>query len=586
MKKRLLRVILILVLVALTVLLAWGYRYTSPMTARASDDWSKGYTVGRTDIGRPVAMRPLPQGGVVMVWPTISGRMQLVTIGTDGEVLLDQPIPFDTFMARDPQVRLGREGRLHLVWRERGEPNATIRYALLEADGTPIVSPRVLSDPSHWVADPPRLVLDVEGNVHAVWSDEVGIHWARLDGDGNPLEEPRLLAPEGRYPSIQLDREGRLHLVWQQKLGGNNRGLFYQTLDTATGASGEVVEMARLFRRTGQWIEGPVLGLDPETGYVMWILQDQREFTSEAHYIYFPLELPRQTRRETLHMARGTDPTGLWVLEGQQSPVLVAASETVGQRRDSLVQIVLFALVRGETPEYERWGQLPTPGGRSALLSHVSSDSPGRVPSFRVEEDTLPQERRVEHVVTASPLASLKPTLVVDEQSNFHLTWLESDGFGQYRVIYASTAPAVMENYNAFTLWDFTNPLFSGIFRLSLATLVVGPFVVLWVLVPMGLLSVYHLFSGAERLRTRTTRIVLLLVLFLEVALTMLLPPFNIDVPFWPLLRWLSPLATAGVATVVTWRFMRRSWESPLFELFFVFTAVHVSLQMAMYLLL
>jgi hypothetical protein len=584
MKKRLLRVVFVLLLAAFVVLVAWGYNYTSPVTARASEDWSRGYIVGRTDIGRPVAMRSLPDGGVVMVWPNESGRMQLVTVGVDGEVILDQSIPFDTWTARDPQVQIGLDGRLHLVWRERGEPNATIRYALLEADGAPVLPPRILSNPSHWVADPPRLLLDALGNAHAVWSDELGIHWAMLGPDGQSLEEPRLLVPEGRYPSIQLDEDGRLHLAWQQQMERNNRGLFYQSFDTTTGESGEMVEVARIFRRTGQWVEGPVLGLDLEMGYVMWILQDRREFTSKAYYVYFPLELPRQTRRLELRMSRGTDPTGLWVLEGQQSPVLVAASETVGSRWDAVPQVVLFALVRGETPEYERWGRLPTlTGGRSALLSYVSH---GPRLSFRIDENPLPQERRAEHIVTASPLPSLKPTLVVDGQSNFHLAWLEPDGFDRYRVVYASTSSMVQENYNTFTLWDFTNPLLTSIFRLSLATLVVGPFVVLWVLVPMGLLAVYHLVSGVERLNTRAARIVLLVVLLLEVFLTMLVPPFNIEVPFWPILRWLSPVVTAGVATLVTWRFMRRSWESPLFELFFVFTAVHVSLQMAMYLLL
>jgi hypothetical protein len=187
-------------------------------------------------------------------------------------------------------------------------------------------------------------------------------------------------------------------------------------------------------------------------------------------------------------------------------------------------------------------------------------------------------------VVTASRIPSVNPTLAIDEQSNLHLAWLEPGGFDQYRVVYASTAPAVHENYNALSLWDIVNPIFITAFRLSLIILAAGPMMVLWILVPLGELLVFHLVTGEEGLETLGARIALGAALVVEVALTIAFPPLEITVS--PLMRWVIPAVAVFLAALAALRSLRRAWDSPLFEVFFLFTGVNCVLQLAMYFVL
>jgi len=574
------RVVVGVALSVLVALVAWAYSYNSPMTPRASKEWSRGRVIGRTAVNRPVAIRPAPDGGVFLVWPNQRGYLELTHVGVDGEVLLDRVLSVGTGAANDPQLQIGPEGRLCILWREMGEPHATVRYALVEADGTIAGRSRILSDPDRWVEGAPRLVLDAEGRLHALWTDGTGIQWAVMSIEGDILRPPTLLVPEGLYPAVQVDRDGRLHLAWQRWTGRNTRGMYYAVLDPESGEMSEPEQMAQVFRRAGRRIEGPVVGLDPDTGYVLWSAVDVRDVSAQSQYAFFPLDLPRQKRVRTLYLKEGTNPSGLYVLDGQRMPLLVTLSEMVGSGWEAELQVAVVALVRDQTPEYEVWG-LAQAGGRGGLLA---SGRPSWSARLSGGWEPAPSEWEAEHVVTASNMPSIRPVLVVDNRSFLHLVWLEPGGFDQYRVIYASTAPEVKQNYNAITLWDVVDPVFRHVFRLSLVVLAIGPMIVFWALIPMGLLLVYHLVTGEEELDTMRSRAMLGAVLALEVVLTIWFPP-ALSFPWLPL-RWVLPVATAALAAVVTAWTMRDKEESVLFLWFFLFTGINSLVQLAVYYLL
>lgn len=582
MRKYIRRIAVGVGLLALAALIAWAYSYVSPMTPRASKEWSRGRVVGRTVVNRPIALRPAPGGGVFLIWPDPEEHLRLVRIGPDGEKRLERVLEIGAQAARDPQLQVTPDGRLHILWREMGEPHATIRYALLEADGTLVGQPQVLSDPTHWAEGAPRLIQDRSGRLHALWADEVGIQWAVLSADGALLEGPVLLVAEGRSPAVQRDEEGLLHLSWQQWTGHNSRALYYATLDPQSGNLNNLEEMATVFRRTGQWVEGPALGLDPQTGYVLWSTVDMREVYYEGRYAFFPLELPRQKRINALQLQEGGNPRGICPLEGQRRPLLVALSETTpgSEWEPEQVQIAIVALAEERTPEYEIWGLAPWKiGGRRALSAQVPTPPATASPSGQ----PAGQGWEAEHIVTASSLPSLKPVLVMDERSYLHLAWLEPGGFDQYRVVYASTAPEVKQNYNALTLWDVVDVLFRRIFRLSFIVLVAVPMLVLWVLIPLGGLLIYHLVTGREELDTLASRLVLGVMLALEVALSLAFPPRS--AAGWPPLRWVAPAATAAIAALISARILRDPdrVESLLFAWFFLFTGIHVLLLLVIY---
>ncbi|HIE38035.1 MAG TPA: hypothetical protein EYH30_05090 [Anaerolineales bacterium] len=579
MKRHARRTVVGVALSTLAILIAWAYSYTSPMTPRASREWSKGRVIGRTPVSRPVALHSAPDQGVLLVWPNLEGQLELAHIGEDGELLLDRVLSVSVEEPRDPQLQIGPDGRLHLLWREMAEPNAVIRYALLEADGTLVGRPQLISDPALWAEAGPRLVLDAEARPHALWADRTGIQWAVLSRDGRLLEGPTLLIPEGRFPAVQADREGRLHLAWQYWAGRNTRQIYYALLDPRTGELGPPQEVAQVFQRSGQRIEGPVLGLDPQTGYVLWSVLDMRAISSRGRYAFFPLNLPRQKRILALHLKEGWDPGGMYALAGQRTPLLVALSETVSSMQGEEVQVAVVALARGQTPEYEVWGLARgTSGGRQACLNPAQVAGTAEASERR---EPPAQEWEAEHIVTASNLPSVKPILAADDRSYLHLAWLEPGGFGQYRVVYASTAPEVKRTYNALSLWDIVDPLFRSVFRLSLALPAVVPILVRWALVPMGGIVLYHFFTGEEWLERTRSWVVLGAAVSLEVALTFLLPP-RTSVP-WPPIRWVAPVVTTGLAGLGTALFLRRQTDRSLFGAFFLFTGIHTLLQLAVY---
>jgi hypothetical protein len=514
--------------------------------------------------------------------------MELVQIGRDGELLLEQTLLVTGEDAgRDPQLQVGLDGRLHLVWRERGEPHATIHHVLLERDGSLLTEPVVLSDPDHWVVDAPRLILDSEGYLHAVWSDEEGMNWAVLDADGAIVREPTLLITGGHSPAAQIDERGMVHLAWQERPSYNLRLMVYAVLDPETGDMSPPEEMAQVFRRIGQAITGPMIGLDEQNGYLMWDVRDARDVSRHGRYASFPLSLPRQKRVADLWLESGTAPAEMYPVAGQRTPLLVALrAEVTESAFYSEVQIVVVPLVPGRTPEYEVWGLAQSAtGGRPMHLSPLPVSKGVTVP--RHADDVTAQEES-EQVVTASSVPSVRPSLVVDDQDELHLAWLEVGGPRQYRVFYASTSPEVIENYNAITLFDIIDPLFKRVFRLSLVVLAAGPMLVMWALIPMGLLLVYHLISGEESLETLHARIVFGAASLTEIVLTLVFSPIA-STSSWPPLRWVVPPVTAALAAVITAFYLRRR-ETPetsnLFPAFLTFTFAFSLLQLCIYFVL
>jgi len=529
-------------LLILIVLIKWSSSQTA-MVPRASQAWSRGQVIGRTSLRRHVALHPAPDGGVFLVWHNVEEQLELAHIGQDGEVLLDRVLSVGAGQARDPQLEVDPGGRLSLLWREGDYPRSVVHYVSLETDGTPAASPQALSDPARPALDPPRLALDAQGNRHAIWADEAGIQWAVLRADGTLLREPTLLAPEGRFPDVRWGSRGQLHLIWQRQEVEKAQPLYYAVLDPESGLVEAPVEIAQVFLRTGQRLGEPAIALTPETCYVFWWVQDFKYVISQGEYALFPLTAPEQGQVVELRLQEGKNPATPYPLQDIRTPVLVALSVSV--------------------PDAE------VAGTDRSQISVV----------------TLKGDAIGEQIVTASTQASLKPVLITDERSHLHLAWLETAEFGQYRVVYASTAPDVMANYNTLTLLDTLDAVLSNVFRLSMVVVTAWAVVILWAILPLVGLLVYHLVTGEETLDTVRSRVALGAALALEIGLSFAMPPTIGVQASWPALRWVAPAAVAVMTTLITVRVLRRRRYTNLFTAFFLFTAVNSVLQMVLYLL-
>lgn len=536
----------IIVAAVLAALIALGMFASSqtPKVARASDMWSRGHVIGQTPIKRRVALRAAPDGSVFLIWPNMAGRLELARIGTDGEVLLKRVLSVEAREARDPELHIGPDGRLHLLWREGEYPDSTLVYVLLKADGTPVSQPWTLSDPGTPILDAPCMVAGGEGRYHVVWADEAGVQWAVLDAGGALVAGPTTLASAGRFPAAQVDGQGRVHLIWQWRPRAGVESLAYGVLDPESGVLSGPEEVAQIVLRTGQGLGEPVIGLTPDVGYVLWAVRDFKYVASSGEYLSFPLKSPHEGRVEPLQFRRGRYPDGMYAMEGVGTPLLVALSASVPDPEVADVvrsQIAVIALGQGEGEE---------------------------------------------QVVTASPQASMRPVLVADDRSNLHMAWLESTDFGEYRVVYASTAPGVMESYNALTLWDVLNAVFGSLFRLSTLVVALVAVLIMWGVLPFLALVAYHLVTSEETLNTVRSRGALVIALALEVALTYIQPPRIGVQADWPALRWVAPAVATVVAAVVLLRFVRGRRYFHLFAAYFLFVGINSLVQMLMYFLL
>jgi hypothetical protein len=565
MKKPIHWIILGGVLVAVVALRALASSSeTTAMTPRASEEWSRGRFIGHTPVKQPVTLQPAPDGGVFLVWPNLDGQLELARMGVDGAVLLDRALPVGAVKARDPQLVVGPEGHLHLLWREQGAPHAGVHYAVLLTDGTPVGQPQALSSPMGSTGrspGQPRLARDAKGHIHALWSDDAGIHWAVMDSEGGTVKEPTLAIPEGHSLLVQVDSGGRLHLVWQQEARINTRSVRYAALDPESGELGDPEEITEILLNDRLQIEDVAFGLSEDTGYVLWSEYDEGFDRYLFPYASFSLDAPQQKQTGLWRLKAGDGPTAISSLEGQYTPLPVAISERVTDVGQDLAHYVI--------------------SNESAVAS--GEDLKLQIALITVGEE---QDEIEEQIVTASARASMKPVLAIDDRSYYHLAWLETGGFGQYRLIYASTAPEVLEEYNALTLSDVLDTSLSKLFRFSLVVVAVILTFIMWAIVPLLALTVYHLVTSEETLDTVRSWVMLVTVLAVEVALTLALPPRVAGIEaILPALRWVVPPVTAVVAAVVTAGVMRRRGDIHLFATFFLFTILNNVLQMAVFLL-
>jgi len=539
MKKTARWLIVGVIVLALIGLAVWA-RSQTPMVARASEAWSRGRVIGRTPVKRPVALQPAPDGGVFVIWPNMDSQLRLVHIGVDGEVSTDRILPVEANEARDPQLQVGPDGRLHVLWRDEGRPDSTIRYALLEADGTPVGESRILSGSARGNLDAPQLMRGAEEHLHALWSDEDGTYWAVLDRDGGVVAEPILLISEGRQPVIQVDEGGRPHLIWQQRTGPHTRAIYYGVIDLQEGildTSEEITEIVL----SGVSLQATALGLSTNTGYVLWSDYDRTFDRYRFYYAFFPLDAPQQKQINPWRLKIGNGPLAISPLSGPHAPLPVALSEQmVSPERGAELQIALIMVGRGEAEE---------------------------------------------QIVSASTQASLKPVMGMDDRSYLHLAWLETAGFGEYQVVYASTAPEVMENFNALTMFDAANAVLSKVFQFSMGIVTTWVVIIVWAMVPLLGLAIYHFVTSDEMLDNTRSQVALVAALAVEVALSFAMPPLVGGETAWPALRWVAPVVTAAAAAAITRGILPRQETPHLFGTFFLFTLVNSLLQMILYLL-
>ncbi len=574
MKKWIPWVIGVIALAALVGLIGWARAYISPLTPRASEAWSRGRLLGSTPINVRVDAQYGPEGDVYLAWGGTDKQMHVARIGDRGQLQMSRKPDLDSTVVQKPQLLLGPSGEIHLVWLDTTGRYSTLTYARLDQSAHVLTSPYALSLEEDF-AQKPLMAFNRQGGVEAFWVGRAGVYHVSVSAQGEKRDQPALLIEDGEAFSVQADQDGLFHLAWRRPLRTNVQGIYYATFDPIQGTLDQPEEMAQVFLRAGQSVQSLALGLDRDKGYVIWVIHDLKYVSSEARYAFFPLAIPRQKKVRDLPLEGGSNPLHVWAAHGQYESLLLALTQTVMTTDGVQLQVGIMTL-RGEASRGDQaWGGAMGGGWRQAAPVQVSR----RLPVHRPVEAGLAQVGWPEdqYIVSASGQPSLKPYLFVDPQMNLHLTWVETSGFGTYRIAYASTAAGIKQAYNRTTLWDVTDWALGMAMQFFAAVGFAPVLVVYWSLLPLLILLAYLLFTGNESLREPSAKLTFAAAVVLEVFFTYLIYPHRemMSSPW----RSVAPLLTAAVGLVLAMGYLWRRGEKSLFGPFFIFAGVHGMLQ-------
>ena len=576
-----------IVLLAVVALIGWASAYMPPLTDSASEAWSRGKILGVTPVNVRVDVQTAPDGGVFLCWIDLNDRLHVAKVGIRGQVIWDRTPVLGTDVPRDPKLFVGPDGEIHLLWREMGGERSLLAYVQLNSAAAVEVAPFFFS-PVGDQAQSPDVALNPRGEIEVFWSGQAGIYHTTISAAGETLDDPALLVEDGERVSMRMDQQGIVYLAWLQSQG-TDKIVYHASFDPDQQELREAEEMTRLSFSPGQTVQCLAVGLDTDTGYVLWVIQDMKYVASSAQYAFFPLGIPRQKRIRDLELDTGGNPLSLWTVRGQSEALLIALTETIMTEDGPQLQVGLATLHGEQSPPADQaWA---TGGSRISgdlrLVDSIFGDWAGNLPAFQGDwagnlpafQGDLPEQ----YIVTASERPSLRPSLVVDERGNMHLTWLESGGFGIYRVAYASTTAEVKEIYARPTLWDVTDQALGLAMKFFMAVGLTPVLVIYWSMAPLAWVLIYIVIVGREYLTSTGAWVALGIAVLLEVVSTYLYYPHQSRMP--PPLQGSAPLATAAFGLLMAWLYLRKREEKSLFAAFFVFAIVHGMLQVMCFVL-
>jgi hypothetical protein len=538
---------------------------------RNSEVWSKGLPLGMASLNNRVALDVDDQDGVYAVWVDLERALYLVRLDDRAAIVVDRALDLAVDRPQRPQLALDAGGQLHLTWLDRAEVGLGLWYARLSPEGEVLQGATLLSAPDQSVGHSVLLVEPVGRTVEVFWSDSApakpGIYHAALDGSGNVVVLAETLVDDGLWPAAQVDDQGLVHLAWQVREEDERPDFYYALYDARSRMLGEpVVVTAPLTRASvlgaptagGQFI-GPWLGLDREGAYLAFALEIRVRADLSSFVFYQPLAL--------------LGPPG----GGDESPQAMAEPVRVWVGDPRLTGDP--SLLPGQPPEQVMacYTQAVGPGDLQTLQSAV-------VP-VQAAGTGEPQ------IVSGTSGASLQPAIRQDAQGFLHLLWIDTAGFNQYRVIYASTAPQVGEVLNPVTAGEVVDQVLGFGFGLLSLVLVV-PFVLLWALPSFLLLALLVMFSPESSLAERRTRGMLGVAVVLQMALQVgilagstqgllggLLPALS------GVMGWLSPLLISVISVALMVLYIRRREEPSVLASFAVFAGANALLFVLVYLL-
>jgi hypothetical protein len=610
-----------------------GCDAASDRSDKPSPDWSRGLHVGVASLNQPMALQVDGEGHAHLVWYTKTeevSKLHYVQLDDQAKVVVDRDLDIPLPYLHRPQLLLDRQGKMHLACLAReGGPENTAKglfHFLLDHDGEALSEPIRLSPPSI----PPthggevedyQMCLGQEGRIEVFWTTKEGIIHLGLDEQGEVISPPTLIVPQGTDPSAQVDRSGTIHLAWLQEPSPQVKELYYVAFKPQqVGGPIKGTKLTQFNKVISAVLRGPALGLDMEYAYIFWSLEQRGGLeagTAGSYYVSLPLGqrslqpgsgqallTPTQIRIPNLEPVYTSSqgsynyrqlayPLEKWdsnfvampsVVEGQRNELAVTLSVKVGFGRKAYP----------DEPKARAQEEMPIgPGFRPQIQLAMAVFTKGKMKGYQIATKTGSVSLRSNLQVDPALQQALRQAQDKAQEAapDLHLAWLDTAGFWQYDVYYASTSPEVKAWLDRTSPQDVLLNAVELAWR-TLSGVALLPLVGFWVIPPLIWIVLFYTLAGEEGLELRRVKVALGIAIALYMgAKLVLLPNFLLYVPLLdqvpPHLHsvWILgvPLIIFALALAAMYAYIRRTERATLFLAFFVFALTDALLSLAIY---
>ena len=548
-------------------------------------DWSHGLPLQETRIGDPVAMTLDDDGGIyLLLVSAVNSQLapKIVALNRQAEQVWEQTLPV-ALSQPDQPVILWDGQMLNLLWLSSN----SLYQAQVDTAGNVVMEPHMLSG-EEMVGDFDAAVAP-NGQL-TVWfagpRRDAGLYALPID---NLIDEPVLVDADGVRPSLQYDFAGNLHASWAHYPSGySDTTYFYAVYDGGVFEDGQETAVYRPQLKPTDIMTGPWLGMDNQQVYLAWNISvrtgpEAGKILTE--YLTFPPG----------HPALLTGPQAI-VVPGTADLDYVYEPEdglAAGQR---VLPIDVYPATTAVTDAALLTANQPPPEmaiAFDALIQYEFRKERGQIGILYLQNWQVNGYQ----LLSFTPNASVKPTLVSDADGHLYLTWMERADSGGFQVYFASTAPDLVEALSGITTGDLTRIARETIFGLLSGAVLSPILVALWTLLPMLMLyltSILRRGQQEKRILVGTIISLSLAIAAYWVVKLATIPgirsyvPFSAWIPGLPV--WLQVPLQIGIPILATltgiaaaWYFTYRRNSESILNFLFIFIAVDGLITMSIY---
>lgn len=577
----------LLAILLLASLLA-GCQTTPSRSARASEDWSRGSRVGTASLNVPVAMSIDEDGrGGRFLWVTKDDEdrqiLRYARLDAAGNVVFETSLGIPSGRANQPGLTRDAGGVLHATWLARDGDIYRLYHALLDDAGRFVVGPEAVSLPGI-PAHSHTGIASTEGGIDVFWGaiegDTPGLYHARIAADGSVVDASHPLGMVGFDPSAVRARDGSLHLVWKEIPDTGRQSINYGVFDGASRAIVGAHEVVAFGVPTGLVSHRPALGIARGRAYVFWSIERRGGGltlpAAESRYVSFPLGRPEAA-------------------EGPRD-VVIPEDNRPDYRRVATTYHHVGNLAGGDgAPRPSTFVYLPAAvaGEQDQLATAFAVQISGRTKSVMQVALALWDDGEMVgyQIVGQTDSISLRPGIAVDTNSDLHLNWIDTAGFGKYAIYYAATTSEARANLNRLGTDDVIAALFGVAWGLAQAASFF-PIALVWLFPPVVVLALYAFIRAEDGLDRAGSRVMLVVGALMYIVTKYLFRPSWLAALPLPrgtpgdvanALLYLAPILIAAVATALTWLYIKRRQYASLLPAFAVFALSDALLTLLVY---